>query len=971
MKNNKKHKYILVVIIFIILQILLSNTTILLKKWNKVIAANSIQTIADGTYTIRSSINNNYVLDVAAASTSNSANVQLYQSNNSNAQRFKVKYLGDGAYTLTAVHSNKLLDVAAAGMTSGTNVWQYQSNNSNAQKWIIKDVGGGYYSIISKINGLYLDAYAGIAKNGTNIDVYAGNGSKAQKFKFESIASNNSNANKNTTITGTKTVADGTYTIRSSINNNYVLDVAAASTSNSANVQLYQSNNSNAQRFKVKYLGDGAYTLTAVHSNKLLDVAAAGMTSGTNVWQYQSNNSNAQKWIIKDVGGGYYSIISKINGLYLDAYAGIAKNGTNIDVYAGNGSKAQKFKFESITNNNQGTQGNSGQNNNNQNNNNQNNNTATVTIKDGTYSIESAISSDYVIDVDGGSRENGGNIQLYKKQAANRQKIAVKHIGNGYYTLTAIHSNKLIDVEAAGMTSGTNVWQYENNNSDAQKWIIKDVGGGYYSIISKLNGLYLDAYAGIAKNGTNIDVYAGNGSKAQKFKFVKPLNILDSINTSKYPGYKEKISALMNAHPGWNFELLYTGLRFDQVIAGEAALHSRNLVPKNYGGEWICQTCGTKLYDSGWYCASQKATAYYMDPRNFLDDANVFQFQDINQYINNVCTLQGIQTKVKGTFLQNYATSIDNACKNKNVNSYYIIARVLQEQGTNGTEIGKGMKGEDGKTYYNPFNIGASGNGYSQIYANALATAKSKGWDSMQKALEGGIEFCKKNWLENYQNTLYQNKFDIDNRSGGGLYTHQYMQNLMAAYSEATTLRNMYVNTNKVESNFTFIIPVYEGMSSTVSQLPSNTQEAAPINVQITAQDGLWIREAADTSSKTIKLIKSGEIILSVQRGINSNWHKVITQDGTIGYMSGDYLKQVNDVTNCNYTAKVKTADGIGCNVRIGPSTSLDIVTAIGEGATVTVINEKTYNNIDGYNWYRVRLTNGQQGFMPANFLTK
>ena len=32
----------------------------------------------------------------------------------------------------------------------------------------------------------------------------------------------------------------------------------------------------------------------------------------------------------------------------------------------------------------------------------------------------------------------------------------------------------------------------------------------------------------------------------------------------------------------------------------------------------------------------------------------------------------------------------------------------------------------------------------------------------MEKAIEGGITICKKNWLDNYQNTLYQNKFDID-----------------------------------------------------------------------------------------------------------------------------------------------------------------------------------------------------------------
>ncbi len=366
-----------------------------------------------------------------------------------------------------------------------------------------------------------------------------------------------------------------------------------------------------------------------------------------------------------------------------------------------------------------------------------------------------------------------------------------------------------------------------------------------------------------------------------------------------------------------------------------------------------------------------KAVAYYMDPRNFLTDSGVFQFQNVNEYVEGVCSLEGIQSKVKGTFLQDYASSIDNACKNQDVNPYYIISRVLQEQGASGTTIGKGMDGGDGRTYYNPFNIGASGNGYSQIYANALATAKSYGWDSMQKALEGGITFCKKNWLENYQNTLYQNKFDIDTRSGGGLYTHQYMQNLMAAYSEASTLRSMYANTGKIESNFTFIIPMYENINATISQIPVNNQETSPIDVQVTAPSGLWLREGASTDSNKIRLLSCGETILSVQRGINSNWHKVIAKDGQIGYMSGDYLQQINDQTNCTYTARVKTNDGDGCKVRVGPSTSLDMITAIADGVEVTVINEGTYNNINGYDWSRIRLSTGQQGFMPARFLAR
>ena len=442
-----------------------------------------------------------------------------------------------------------------------------------------------------------------------------------------------------------------------------------------------------------------------------------------------------------------------------------------------------------------------------------------------------------------------------------------------------------------------------------------------------------------------------------------------NIDETKYPGFKEKIEKLMELHPSWDFKFLYTGLSFNQVVQGEYSVHGRNLIPTDYSGEWVCSVCGTGLYDSGWYCASEKAIAYYMDARNFLDEEKVFQFLDLNEYASESVSLEGIQSKINGSFLNDYAVSINNACKNTNVNPYYIIARLIQEQGYSGTTIGRGMDGGDGKIYYNPFNIGASGNGYSEIYANALATAKYYGWDSMQKAIEGGISFCKKNWLENYQNTLYQNKFDIDITNGSALYEHQYMQNLMAAYSEGKTLRSMYVNTNKIDSNFTFIIPLYENAGTTY--LPVNNMETTPINVKVIANGGLNLRKEADSNSEVIKLIPQGEIVLSVKRGINSNWQKIVLNDGTIGYMSGTYLQQVDDVTNTYYWAYIKTADGIGCNIRSGPSIQLDKITALADRTSVIVINEGTYNNIDGYNWVRILLLDGRQAFMPINFLGK
>ena len=910
------------------------------------LATENTKTIEEGTYVIKSAINDKFVLDIEDASKANEANLQIYQSNGTNAQKFKVKYLNNGYYTIESVNSGKVLDVDDAKKTQGTNVQQYDSNNTDAQKWTIKKNSDGTCSLVSKCNNLYMDVKDGIASNSRNVQVYGGNGTKAQKFKFEKVADPINYSEK-----AEKTISDGTYTIKSAINDKFVLDIDNASKSNGANVQIYQSNGTNAQKFKVKYLNNGYYTIESANSGKVLDVDNAGKNQGTNVQQYGANNTDAQKWIIAKNTDGTYSIVSKCNNLYLDVKDGIASSGKNIQVYGRNGTRAQKFKFEVVTNNSES-----------------NNVKPQKTIADGTYTIKSSLNTRYVFDIAWGSTQNYGNLQLYQDSTVGQQRFKVKYLGDGYYSITAAHSGRVLDVSNAGKTNGTNVQQYSSNNSDAQKWIIAKNSDGTYSIVSKCNNLYMDVKDGIAGNNRNIQMYSGNGTKAQKFVFVESKNNIN-IDETKYPGYKEKIQDLIDKHPNWNFELLYTGLKFDNVVAGEYRVHSRNLVPTSYGGEWICSVCGTTLYDSGWYCASEKAIAYYMDPRNFLDETNVFQFQNLNSYLNGVCSLEGVKSKVSGTFLQNYANDIDTACRNKNVNSYYIVSRLLQEQGNAGTTIGKGMNGGDGKTYYNPFNIGASGNGWTEIYKNALATAKSYGWDTMEKALEGGIDFCKKNWLENYQNTLYQNKFDIDTRNGTALYEHQYMQNLMGAYSEARTLKSMYANTGKTDANFTFIIPVYEKMNITTYAMPVNNSETSPINVKVTANGGLYLRESANTSSKQLRLIPQGTVILSVQRGINSNWQKVITEDGLIGYMSGTYLSVVNDITNCNYIAKVKTNDGSGCKIRVGPSINLELITALPERTEVRVIDKGRYNNIDGYDWCRIQLSDGRQAFMPIKYL--
>ena len=452
---------------------------------------NEGRTIEDGTYTIKSALNENYVIDVAGGSTANWANVQLLTNNRMNNQKFNVKYLGDGYYKIIAVHSGKSLDVKDARIANCTNVQQCEYTGNDAQKWWIKDAGDGYYNIISKLDNLKtLDVYMAIVGDGANIQVCDLVNNTAQKFKFEKVVEEKPK----------QTIEDGTYTIKSALNENYVIDVAGGSTANWANVQLLTNNRMNNQKFNVKYLGDGYYKIIAVHSGKSLDVKDARIANCTNVQQCEYTGNDAQKWWIKDAGDGYYNIISKLDNLKtLDVYMAIVGDGANIQVCDLVNNTAQKFKFEKVVEEK-----------------------PKQTIADGTYEIKSALNENYVIDVAGGSTANWANVQLLTNNRMNNQKFNVKYLGDGYYKIIAVHSGKSLDVKDARIANCTNVQQCEYTGNDAQKWWIKDAGNGYYNIISKLDNIKtLDVYMAQAGNGTNIQICDLVNNTAQKFKFEK------------------------------------------------------------------------------------------------------------------------------------------------------------------------------------------------------------------------------------------------------------------------------------------------------------------------------------------------------------------------------------------------------------------------------------------------------------------
>ena len=287
--------------------------------------------------------NTSLTMDVPGASTQNGARIQIYQANGSDAQTFRAQQVGNGVYSLTNTASGKVLDVAGASISNGGVVQQYASNGTAAQHWSLLDYGNGKISLTSNASGKAVDIPGGNASSSVKLQIYSANGTKAQQWTVTKVKSERDKLNdlaaKNKGV-----LADGTITVISALSASKALDVSGASHSNCANVQLYQSNGTSAQRWVVSHDRQGYVTLRNAASGKVLDIAGASTANGANVQQYDSNGTWAQKWIAVSNGDGTVTLHSALKyGFVLDVAGGSTANGANVQVYASNGTKAQRW----------------------------------------------------------------------------------------------------------------------------------------------------------------------------------------------------------------------------------------------------------------------------------------------------------------------------------------------------------------------------------------------------------------------------------------------------------------------------------------------------------------------------------------------------------------------------------------------------------------------------------------------------
>ena len=350
--------------------------------------------------------------------------------------------------------------------------------------------------------------------------------------------------------------------------------------------------------------------------------------------------------------------------------------------------------------------------------------------------------------------------------------------------------------------------------------------------------------------------------------------------------YAKPLSELQFDHSHWVFlPVAVTDLTWDEIIKREMT-PSWNLVvyadwapdewnalkEKNYTPYYAKDA---KAYDSGsWYQASQETIAYFMDPRNFFNERDVFMFETLG-YDAASQTEAAVARTLDKTFMatskpdggsRSYAELVTDVGRRLGVSPVFLAGRLASEQGvgspqafgtigdalvsyaTNATDrigtaviwgkrftrggeltekvLKKGAAAYNG--YYNFFNFRAYGTGLFEIKYNAWVEATAEEtkakyggpWNTQSRAIEGGARKVKERYVDTCRHTRYFQKFSVLVQAGEFRWK-QYMQNIAAPLIESRNTSKAYDAADTLEAPYRFLVPVYREMPKKASPDPA------------------------------------------------------------------------------------------------------------------------------------------------------
>lgn len=208
----------------------------------------------------------------------------------------------------------------------------------------------------------------------------------------------------------------------------------------------------------------------------------------------------------------------------------------------------------------------------------------------------------------------------------------------------------------------------------------------------------------------------------------------ESLLKKGFPkSYVEYLVELHEKYPEWEFVPMLTGLDWQKSVNGERSSHKKQLIENTVQASFkcTCSSCKGVIQESpNWVSASEEAVKYYMDPRNFLDEQNIFQFES-TEYDGSYTT-EGVEAILKNTWMYKskitylntvgnqktfslegteitYSDAILKAAKDSGMSAYYLASKMVQEVGSSSSSNAGGASGKNSpfNGIYNYYNIGA------------------------------------------------------------------------------------------------------------------------------------------------------------------------------------------------------------------------------------------------------------------------
>ena len=346
--------------------------------------------------------------------------------------------------------------------------------------------------------------------------------------------------------------------------------------------------------------------------------------------------------------------------------------------------------------------------------------------------------------------------------------------------------------------------------------------------------------------------------KAPFTPIVGSASYADQLRAAGFPeSYIPYLTELHQKHPTWQFKAYQTGLDWKAAVAGENTL-GNNLIESETGRDWLSYASGSynwktdkfSAFDGkNWMMISSAGLQYFMDPRNWLNETNIYMFENLS-YDKKTQTLSGVESILQGTPMYKtsftyttddgkkrtvtYAQAFIEAAEYSGVSPYHLASRVKQEV-ISGKSFSLSATGtvEGYLGYYNFYNIGAY-NSTAALGAirNGLKFAKYGGtnaslnkacripWNNRYDAIVGGAYYIGSTYINRGQNTIYLQKY---NMSSTNTFGHQYMSNAQAPRSESRKVAAAYqAMSGFSEMTLSFSIPVFRNMPATAVQAPEN-----------------------------------------------------------------------------------------------------------------------------------------------------